>query len=457
VEKKRILYAVTDIETTGGYASGNGITEIAVILTDGIEIIDEFQSLVNPGVPIPPYISTLTGITDEMVRRAPSFDDIADELEDFLAQGIFVAHNVNFDYSFVRESFASCGIDWKPQRMCTVRLSKKAFPGMRSYGLENLCREMEIFNQAAHRAYGDARATVEVLHRCLRVLDDKDVNRFVLKNTPEVFLPNHISLESFNALPQVTGIYFFLDQQMKPIYVGKAKNIRKRVQQHFSRELETPKQQAFMKDIHHFDHLLTGSELIALLVEDQEIRKSWPKFNRAQKRKARKVSVMAYTDQNGYDRLAVYENEAKQGCIRFFNSKQSAEQWLVELAEIGELNRKLLGLPFGDLNMSLPAPSDHNQALRNAIEKMEERETTYVIICQGRTKEEYGFVCSNMGDHIGYGFVPIDNPLTEPCDLEMYMTRITPSETSHGIVRSYIEKPRGMRVITFQGKSIMQS
>jgi DNA polymerase-3 subunit epsilon len=286
VEKKRILYAVTDIETTGGYASGNGITEIAVILTDGIEIIDEFQSLVNPGVPIPPYISTLTGITDEMVRRAPSFDDIADELEDFLAQGIFVAHNVNFDYSFVRESFASCGIDWKPQRMCTVRLSKKAFPGMRSYGLENLCREMEIFNQAAHRAYGDARATVEVLHRCLRVLDDKDVNRFVLKNTPEVFLPNHISLESFNALPQVTGIYFFLDQQMKPIYVGKAKNIRKRVQQHFSRELETPKQQAFMKDIHHFDHLLTGSELIALLVEDQEIRKSWPKFNRAQKRKA---------------------------------------------------------------------------------------------------------------------------------------------------------------------------
>jgi hypothetical protein len=166
---------------------------------------------------------------------------------------------------------------------------------------------------------------------------------------------------------------------------------------------------------------------------------------------------MAYTDQNGYDRLAVYENEAKQGCIRFFNSKQSAEQWLVELAEIGELNRKLLGLPFGDLNMSLPAPSDHNQALRNAIEKMEERETTYVIICQGRTKEEYGFVCSNMGDHIGYGFVPIDNPLTEPCDLEMYMTRITPSETSHGIVRSYIEKPRGMRVITFQGKSIMQS
>ncbi|MDZ4751040.1 MAG: exonuclease domain-containing protein [Flavobacteriales bacterium] len=445
-----MIYAVTDIETTGGHASGNGITEIAVILSDGKKIIDTFQSLIKPSVSIPPYISALTGITNEMVRRAPEFDDIADELFDFLNQGVFVAHNVNFDYSFIKESFSSSGIDWKPQRMCTVRLSKKAFPGMKSYGLENLCRQMEIRNLAAHRAHGDASATVELLHRCLEELSEKDVLKFVTRSSPEIYLPNNVSLEAFQKLPQVTGVYFLLDRQLKPLYIGKARNIRKRVQQHFSQGLESSKQQDFLKEIYNLDHILTGNELIALLLEDQEIRKHWPKHNRAQKRRPRKLSVMQYTDQNGFDRLAIYENESKSGAIKLFNNKSNAHNWLLEIADFAGLNHKLIGLPFELANEVLPDRLTHNQLLRDALKEAAIRETVYVILSEGRTKEEYGFIFTNQGSTVGYGFVPIDVQISKVSQWEEWLIPLSPSESTHGIINAYIEKPKGMKVLSFR-------
>jgi len=161
------MYAIVDIETTGGYASGNGITEIAVFVHDGTKITRHFESLVNPRQPIPRYITALTGIDNEMVADAPAFEEIADVLHNLLRDNIFIAHSVNFDYSFVRHQLKNAGYELGAKKLCTVRLSKKVFPGLPSYSLGNLCRSLGIDVENRHRAGGDAKATVRLFEHML--------------------------------------------------------------------------------------------------------------------------------------------------------------------------------------------------------------------------------------------------------------------------------------------------
>jgi len=162
------LYAIIDIETTGGDSRRDKITEIAIILHDGQKVIDRFCSLVNPERPIPPMISRMTGITDLMVRNAPKFYQIAKEIVDLTQEKIFVAHNASFDYYFIKNEFAQLGYDYNRERLCTVNLSRKLIPGLPSYGLGNLCRTLRIQNQARHRALDDALATQELFEILLQ-------------------------------------------------------------------------------------------------------------------------------------------------------------------------------------------------------------------------------------------------------------------------------------------------
>ena len=161
------MYAIVDIETTGGHANANGITEIAVILHDGVQEEGRYTTLVQPGYPIPRYVASLTGITDAMVASAPPFGDIADKVFNLLKGRIFVAHNVNFDYSFVKYHLEQAGFDLTEQKLCTVRLSRKVLPGLPSYSLGNLCRSLGIPVEGRHRAIGDAQATSVLFERIL--------------------------------------------------------------------------------------------------------------------------------------------------------------------------------------------------------------------------------------------------------------------------------------------------
>ena len=156
------MYAIVDIETTGGYAAAGGITEIAVLIFDGKKIVQRFETLVNPVFTIPRYVETLTGITNAMVEDAQSFSMIADELHDLLHDKIFVAHNVNFDYSFIKYHLSKAGHTLDCKKLCTVRLGRQIIPGLRSYSLGNLCRELGISIEQRHRAGGDAEATVKL-------------------------------------------------------------------------------------------------------------------------------------------------------------------------------------------------------------------------------------------------------------------------------------------------------
>jgi len=447
-----VLFAITDIETTGSYASAHSITEIAICLFDGIEVIEEYQTLINPGVPIPRFITGLTGITDEMLEDAPSFHEVAEDIHNLLKDAVFVAHNVNFDYSFIRAEFQACGVSWQPRKLCTVRLARKAFPGLRSYGLENLCSELGIINEAAHRALGDTRAALEVFARVRKVLSESELNKMIARGSGEHFLPNHLDEAEFIRLPEQPGVYYFLDKSGKPVYIGKANNLRKRVRTHFSPATESERHQQFLKEIHHVDFTPTGNELIALLLEDAEIRKHWPRHNQAQKRPPARLGVFFYEDGRGMYRLSVNKVSASQQPIRHFSSQAAAHKWLVHIADHYGLNYAAIGLPverdFNDVNIQL-----HNSLLKEAI-SVRQHEQQVILLGPGRNDLEYGFVLFRDSQPTGYGFISKEFAIQRPDDVVDFLTPLRLTETNSAIARSYLEDPRGMRLISFADKPI---
>lgn len=162
------MFAIVDIETTGGAYATSRITEIAIIRHDGTQIIDSYQSLVNPACWIPSFITQLTGIDNEMVKDAPTFEEIADEVRRMTLNAAFVAHNASFDYGFVQREFNRLDEYFKRDTLCTVKLSRKIFPGYKSYSLGNICRDLQIRHVNHHRAMGDASATTLLFEQLLQ-------------------------------------------------------------------------------------------------------------------------------------------------------------------------------------------------------------------------------------------------------------------------------------------------
>jgi DNA polymerase-3 subunit epsilon len=241
------MYAIVDIETTGAYAAANGITEISVHVFDGKKVVEKFETLVNPHQPIPRYIQAMTGITDEMVASAPSFEDVAEKLYQLLEDKIFVAHNVNFDYSFIKAQLADCGYTLQVRKLCTVRLSRKIFPGFASYSLGKLCDSLGIAITDRHRAGGDTAATVKVFSLLMENDTDDFIQKSLSRTSKEQVLPPNVPKEHFDALPYTPGVYYFHNEKGKIIYVGKAINIRYRVNSHFSNNSESRQKQNFLK------------------------------------------------------------------------------------------------------------------------------------------------------------------------------------------------------------------
>ncbi len=228
-----MLYAIVDIETTGGFAASNGITEIAVFITDGETVVQQFHTLLNPYYTIPRFVESLTGITNEMVESERDFKQIADELYELLHDKVFVAHNVNFDYSFVKHHFAKSGYELNCKKLCTIRLGRQILPGLRGYGLDKICRHLDIEIEDRHRAKGDAAATVKLFHHLLKCDTNGHVQTMLKGNSKEQFLPPNVSAAEIKKLPPTPGIYFFHDKKGKIIYVGKAKNLCKTSEQSF--------------------------------------------------------------------------------------------------------------------------------------------------------------------------------------------------------------------------------
>lgn len=407
-------YAIVDIETTGGYAAANGITEISIHIHDGSRVLRRYETLINPGCDIPGYIRGLTGITNQLVADAPAFNEVAGDVYGLLQGRVFVAHSVNFDYSFIKEHLAANGYTLNCKKLCTVRLSRKLFPGAPSYSLGNICGYLGIAIDNRHRAGGDAQATVTLFEKLLAADTEKIIEKALKKNSKEQSLPPNVPREHFEALPDLPGIYYFKNNKGKVVYVGKAKNIKKRVSSHFANNSPGRQKQEFMRSIHAISFEVCGSELMALLLESHEIKRLWPAFNRSQKRFEPVFCIADYHDQNGYHRLCI--NKAAKGVkpLAAFSTISEGQGLLRRLTDDFELCPRLNGLnpdtgacTGNNCNCTGTGKNKagaYNKKVSRAIEALLQTES-FVITQQGRTTGETGVVVVQQGTFTRMGYV----------------------------------------------------
>jgi DNA polymerase-3 subunit epsilon len=412
------MYAIVDIETTGGYAAANGIIEISVQVFDGEKVIEQFETLVNPMQTIPRYIQAFTGITNEMVEDAPSFEDVAEKVFTILQGNIFVAHNVNFDYSFIKSHLEFYGYTFHAKKLCTVRLSRQIFPGLPSYSLGNLCNSLEIDIINRHRAGGDAQATVTLFKKLLDN-DVKDVIQTSLhRNSKEQVLPPHVPQGHFDCLPKNPGVYYFHDQKGKVIYVGKAKNIRSRVNSHFSNNSDSRQKQNFIRNTYAITFQSTATELMAAILESTEIKRLWPSFNTSQKRQEDVYGIFVYEDQNGYMRLAMEKRRKNSNPIYTFHYKVDGHGVLRKLMKEFTLCPKLcfiqtdqdkcIGIQEHHCNGACEkreAPALYNERILQAIASLTRR-PSYVLLDKGITEDEISCIMVVKGSFFGMGYLP---------------------------------------------------
>ncbi|MGQ7855671.1 exonuclease domain-containing protein [Pedobacter sp. WC2501] len=421
-----MLYAVVDIETTGGHASANGITEVAINIHDGNQIVESYTTLINPKQPIPDYITALTGIDDGMLMDAPAFDDVALQIYELLSDKVFVAHNVNFDYSFLKHHLAAAGYDLQCKKLCTVRLSRKLIPGKSSYSLGKLCTALEIPIQNRHRAAGDADAT-SILFNLLLEYDQEGIIAEMLKKTSkEQVLPPHLDKASILRLPNQPGVYYFKDSKGKIVYVGKAKDLKKRVASHFTGNTPNRQRQDFLRTIHHVDFVICGTELMALILEANEIKRLWPENNRAMKRYEHKYDLYVFEDQNGYLRLAVDKHKKNNNAIQSFNSLLEGYNFLNQLVNKYQLCAKLCylqktatkcyahenGQCFGACS-GIETVAVYNKKLNAALSDVQNQQPSFALVDEGRKEEEFSCLVVENGKFYGMGYFTDKNYLAD--------------------------------------------
>lgn len=444
------MYAIVDIETTGGHASANGITEVAIFIFDGTAIVEHYETLVNPGVPIPYYIASLTGISNEMVAEAPPFEAVAPVIHSLLQDKVFIAHNVNFDYSFLKHHLGQAGYDLQCKKLCTVRLGRKIFPGLPSYSLGNLCRHFSIPVYGRHRASGDAEATVKLFQLYLQHDAQQEVAASLKAGSKEQFLPPNLPPEQVKQLPATPGVYYFHDQKGKVVYVGKAKDIRKRVNSHFTGNKPGRQRQEFLRNIHGITCEVTGTELMACILESVEIKRLWPPYNVSQKRPELRYGFYLYEDQQGYQRLIIEKRRKHTYPIYSFNLLVEGHRILRTLVREFGLCPKLVFLQKGNGTCTgitsqtckgacekAEGPEDYNERVQAAIRFLQEQQPSFLILGSGRSSGERSCILMEKGRFYGMGYVPEEVPVTAETPLKEWLTPYPENEYILHLLRQF--------------------
>ena len=275
------MYAILDIETTGGKFNEEGMTEIAIHKFDGHQVVDQFISLVNPERDIQEFVVKLTGINNKMLRNAPKFHEVAKRIIEITEGCIIIAHNANFDYRILRIEFKRLGYDFKRNTLCTVALSKKLIPESPSHSLGKLCRFIGIPMSDRHRANGDALATIQLFKLLLEKDVDKSIIQQSIKYADKRQEKQHF-IRILDKLPEKQGVFYVHNEQGNIIFIGRGKNIKQEVNKLFLKD--TPKAKKIIKRINDVTHQETGNVLFTRLKYHLELTKLKPKFNVIRKR-----------------------------------------------------------------------------------------------------------------------------------------------------------------------------
>jgi DNA polymerase-3 subunit epsilon len=426
-------FAVVDIETTGGFPSKHGITEIAIVLMNGAEVEGIFETLINPGQPIPPFIANMTGISDAMVAMAPPFEEQAEKIYRLLSDRIFVAHNVNFDHSFVKYYLQQAGYQLQVPKICTIRLARKVFPGHKKYGLGHLTRALDIPITNRHRAGGDARATAEIVSRALAVSGSSVIKEMLSREAKHQLLPPNLSVEEIHQLPLQPGVYYFRDKKGKVMYVGKAKQLRKRVVSHFTGLDTSEKRQALLRTVYTIGHSVCASEFMASILESIEIKRLWPPFNKSQKRFEANWSIYQFTDSKGFHRLAIDKKHRHTTAISNFGLLTDAHRTLWKLVRDFSLHPYLC---FLEKTPSTPLPNEtiHNLQMQEAIAYLVQQPASFII------KDKEAIVLVEKGRFYGMGMLAEWTPDQPISHLREQLTQYPENEVIRSLVQQFTEK-----------------
>jgi len=438
-------YAILDIETTGLSPAREKITEIAIFLHDGTKITDEYSTLINPEKKIPYRITQMTGINNRMVESAPRFYEVAKKIVEFTKDAIIVGHNVRFDYNFLRHEFLQLGFDFQRETLDTVKLSRKLIPGQPSYSLGKLCKSLGIDNHARHRAAGDALATVQLFELLLSL--DPELDKSKQKK-----VAHDLNKSLVDHLPRETGVYYFYNKAGELIYVGKSVNIRERVLSHLNNNLD--KKELKMKNqLHEVHFQVTGSELVALLLESAEIKKHQPLFNRAQRRTFFNYGLYTFTDGPGYFNLKLTRIIDGLPPLYTYGSLQEGKEHLYRLCETFSLCQKLTGLSNAQgacfqyqIHQCAGAcvgeepPESYNARVTRAIENYHFDKQDFLLVDKGRHEMEMSFVLVRRGKYMGFGFAPVSELNGNNMVFDEYLQKQPDNKEVRRIILSFLKK-----------------
>jgi DNA polymerase III subunit epsilon len=453
------LYAILDIETTGGQYNEEGITEIAIYKFDGHEIVDQFISLVNPEKPIQPFVVKLTGINNEMLKGAPKFYEVAKRIIEITQDCIVVAHNAVFDYRILRTEFRRLGYDFNSKTLCTVALSQQLMPEQPSHSLGKLVRALGIPMADRHRASGDAMATVKLF----KMLLDKDLEKVILNDLIKFEVEKGITpklRDLMESMPSRTGVYYIYNEKGMLVYIGKSRNIKKRINQHFTgTDQKSKKIQAATFNVSYEE---TGSELIALLKESEEIKKNKPIFNRAQRKTLFNLALYSEKNQDGYLMLKLQKTDARKKEITSFSSPQEAKNAMFRITSHYNLCQKFTGLYdtknecfqykikecdgacIGKISAEI-----YNERVQEFIDKNTFENQNMIVIDKGRNISEKSAILIENGIYKGYAFFDLNYQITNPEVLKNILIPMQNNRDVKNIIRSHVRKSKFLKVINF--------
>jgi len=453
------MYAILDIETTGGQFNEEGITEIAIYKFDGHEIVDQFISLVNPEIPIQPFVVKLTGINDAMLRSAPKFFEVAKRIIEMTNDCVLVAHNAEFDYRILRTEFRRLGYDFKQKTLCTVELSKKLLPEQTSHSLGKLVRALGIPMADRHRASGDALATVKLF----KLLLDKDLNKEIVKELIKFEVQKGIApklLDIVESLPSKTGIYYIHREDGNIIFIGKSRNIKKRVNQHFTGITRSAKK--IQNEVFTVTYEETGSELISILKESEEIKRNRPIYNRMSPKSNFSWAIYIEKDENEFLNLKLQKADGRKKEIKSYTSQLEGKEALLRISTEFQLCHKLTGLFVGKSHCFKHSvnecdgacsgkitASEYNVRVQNFIEKNQFENKTLVLVDRGRNISERSAVLVENGVYKGYTFFDLNYQINKIEILRNIIVPMQSTRDSKNIIQNYIRKGKIIKIINF--------
>lgn len=447
------MYAVVDVETTGGSPAVDRITEIAIVLFDGSKVVEEYSTLVNPERPIDPWVSKLTGITESMVKNAPRFQDIHHEILRLTQGNIFTAHNVKFDFGMVRKEFKLIGVDFVAKQLDTVSFSRKVLTGFQSYSLGKLCDKIGIKIESRHRALGDASATVKLLELLLATDTESTLLAIELRDGLDITkLPPQINSDDIEMLPDEAGVIYLKDAQDQILYFEGAKSVRKKVIQEFSKITESPQKNALLNQVFNIDYELTGNELVAKLIALESELKQTVYTGKVKREPVLSFGIFISENTDGVKELKVLplaENEAKSA-LRFAtkgaafrvvqkimndNNILGHYAMIKRLKEKQESTEKLKNLL--------------NEKIENAVKRYLFRSTNFFVIGEGVHPDENTAVWVENNEYKGMGTFYKENMEATIENLKSVIRPAKHSGEAQKIIRQYLKKHKNQGLLIY--------